>query len=379
MSSKPSYFKLGLFTLVAIALAVAALLTFGAGHFFQREVLAETYLDESVQGLEVGGAVRYRGVKVGRIREISFVHNFYDVSHGSPSSARHVLVRFTIFPEKFRGTIDKPFDSMLKDEIEQRGLRAKLGTQGITGVLYIEIDYIDDPSEEPPIEVTWRTDPNIYYIPSTQSLITRMSDSMREITDKVSLLLAKIDKIPLEQPLEDLRDLMQNLSKEISDAKIGVLHKKFDEALKSVEDAGDSFQALVKKPEVEAILEDVAAAAQNTKGLTGDARKAVGGTEEKLNALLTDLQSAAKDFKAASAKVRELAEQPQLQESTERMGVLMKRLDRLVAGQESQIEQILGNVEQITRDLRAVSRETRENPSQVIFGSPPRRPENEEK
>ncbi len=38
----------------------------------------ETYLNESVQGLEVGSKVRYRGVVVGEVRRIGFTYNIYE-------------------------------------------------------------------------------------------------------------------------------------------------------------------------------------------------------------------------------------------------------------------------------------------------------------
>jgi len=379
MSAKPNYFKLGIFTLIAFCIALGAIIVLGAGALFQKEVMAETYIDESVQGLEVGAAVRYRGVKVGRVRDISFVHNYYDVSNEGESSARYVLVRFTLYPDMFQGNLDRPLGLILKDEIDKRGLRAKLGSQGITGVLYIEIDYIADPEEEPPIEVTWHPDPEIYYIPSTQSLITRISETMRDITDKVSLLLDKFDTLSLDEPMDDLQNLLKSAKKEIEAADIGTLSKNFDAALLSVEKAGKSFQNLMEREEFQTILKDVAAAAENTKGLTGEARKVVDDSGKQLDALMKDLQTAAADFKEASKKVRELTEKPELGDSAERLAILLKRLDRLVAGQQENIESILRNLEDITNDLRAVSGEARDNPSQVIFGGPPKQAGSEEK
>ncbi|HMO65548.1 MAG TPA: MlaD family protein, partial [Verrucomicrobiota bacterium] len=72
MSTSTNYFKLGVFLLAAAALLVGALLFLGAGRMFRPQVMFETYFNESVQGLELGSAVKFRGVNVGSVRRIAF-------------------------------------------------------------------------------------------------------------------------------------------------------------------------------------------------------------------------------------------------------------------------------------------------------------------
>ena len=65
MDSEARYFKLGAFVLVAVGIAVAAIVVLGAGTLFQKRFTVETYMDESIQGLDVGAPVKYRGVRIG--------------------------------------------------------------------------------------------------------------------------------------------------------------------------------------------------------------------------------------------------------------------------------------------------------------------------
>lgn len=49
MQGKTGFFKLGLFVLGAVLVAIVALVMLGAGQVFQDTVEMETYLDESVR------------------------------------------------------------------------------------------------------------------------------------------------------------------------------------------------------------------------------------------------------------------------------------------------------------------------------------------
>ena len=61
------YLRVGVLILAGLALAVGFVLFFTAGRLRDDSVVFETYLRESVQGLEVGAPVRYRGVAIGRV------------------------------------------------------------------------------------------------------------------------------------------------------------------------------------------------------------------------------------------------------------------------------------------------------------------------
>jgi len=80
------YFRVGLFVLGGIVLAVATILIVGGGRLFARPVLMETVFDESVQGLDVGAPVKLRGVKLGSVSWIGFVGDKYVVTSGDATA-----------------------------------------------------------------------------------------------------------------------------------------------------------------------------------------------------------------------------------------------------------------------------------------------------
>ena len=79
MSQKANYFKLGLFVIGAIAAGIIVLIIIGSGRWFQKRVTIETYFNESVQGLDIGSKLKYRGVAIGEVTRIGFTYNKYQL------------------------------------------------------------------------------------------------------------------------------------------------------------------------------------------------------------------------------------------------------------------------------------------------------------
>jgi paraquat-inducible protein B len=67
----------GLFVLIGIVLIGAGTVILGGQDLFAEPVLMETVFNESVQGLEVGSAVKFRGVQLGSVSEIGFAQDYY--------------------------------------------------------------------------------------------------------------------------------------------------------------------------------------------------------------------------------------------------------------------------------------------------------------
>src|SRR5581483_1804838 len=110
-----SYFKVGVFVIVAVVIGVAGVLVLGLGAVFQKKSLVETYIDESVQGLDVGSPVKFRGVPVGSV-EYS-------------TRLQYVLVRIAITSNVFQFPINDPNSAELKSELN-RGFRVRIAPQG---------------------------------------------------------------------------------------------------------------------------------------------------------------------------------------------------------------------------------------------------------
>jgi ABC-type transporter Mla subunit MlaD len=170
MSAKTNNFKLGIFTLVGIGLLVTGILAFGTWSSFEKKSLFETYVPGDVSGLSVGSAVEFRGVRVGKVTHIGFSWNEYqDPQPGC------VVVVFEIKDDVFVTPLGNSWREQLQAAID-RGLRARLKAQGVTGTCIVSLEYLD-PAEHPPMKYSWT--PQRSVIPSAPGLFGELLVSLQ--------------------------------------------------------------------------------------------------------------------------------------------------------------------------------------------------------
>ena len=208
MSAQTNNFKLGIFTLVGIGLLVTGILAFGAWSTFEKKSLFETYVTGDVSGLSVGSAVEFRGVRVGKVTQIGFSWNEY--KDGEPGC---VVVVFEIKDDAFVTPMGSGWKEQLQSAID-RGLRARVKAQGVTGTCIVSLEYVD-PDQYPPLKFSWT--PRHTYIPSAPGLfgellvslqralhrldrlnLIALSDLARKDLTSVGHVLDKVDQVDLE-------------------------------------------------------------------------------------------------------------------------------------------------------------------------------------
>lgn len=183
-NSDISYFKIGSFVLIGLGLIVFALLMFGLSELFQPVVHVETYFRESIQGVSDGTQVKYRGLQIGYVDKIAFTSEEYgnDVEgSGVKIHNRSIYVRIAITSKVFTHLARDRVEELFAREVEH-GLRIKLAAQGLTGISYLELNYVD-PKSSDPYNITWH--PHDIYIPSTTSALTKLSENAQYIMNEL--------------------------------------------------------------------------------------------------------------------------------------------------------------------------------------------------
>ncbi len=324
MKANSRYFRVGLFVLLAAAVGTAAVAALGAGEYFREKVPFETYVDESVQGLDVGAPVKIRGVQVGNLETIDFVRNRYVTHH------HYVYLGMSFFPDRLAGRLGQNLERRIQEEIVH-GLRIRLASQGLTGGVYLEIDYLD-PVRNPVLPITWR--PAGHYVPSAGSTGARL-------LDRVVKVVTDLDDAGIDEIGKRMTGLLDEATRTV---------RRVEEFIASIDRASAEASRTVEELR-KVVKEDVA---------------------RRLATLLDTLQAAVeKDLAPAARGVGEAArEVPPLVERVERT---LRRIDRVVAEQDRSLDEALDNLRVISEDVRDLTGSLKRYPAQALFGEPPPR------
>lgn len=203
MASPTNHWKLGLFVVVGLVLSLCTIVFLGARSLHKDSVQYKSYFDESVQGLEVGSAIKFRGVIIGAVSAIDIAPD-----------GRHVAVTTEL-------TIQDLHDLGLSDGTGKESrirvpaeLRVELASQGITGVKFLQLDFFNPLSNPLPV-LPFPTPPN--YIPSVTSTMKsletavvkavdrmpELADSVVKITTQVGRILDQVEKNKLPEAATD--------------------------------------------------------------------------------------------------------------------------------------------------------------------------------
>jgi len=346
MSQKANYFKLGLFVIGAIAAGIIVLLIIGSGRWFQKRVTIETYFNESVQGLDIGSKLKYRGVAVGEVTRIGFSYNKYQLDRPMAERARYVLVEAQLEPRALGGRAgagDLTTSESAGQEVE-RGLRVRLAPLGITGTSYLEVDYIDPPPPTLPIDWT----PEYIYIPSARSTVTALVNAASDIMER-------LHKLDIEGTLANVNKLPVTANARIDAIDTKMLSQRADRVLAKVEATLDNIDSKKLSNEAVALMAEVRTSNAELKKVLEN----------------PSFQKLPDEALAAITRVRTFVDDPSLARSVQNLSRSLARLDHILGGGEVDIATTLENLRQITDNLRDLTEDAKRYPANVFLGAPP--------
>src|SRR5271165_7144600 len=312
MSAQANNFKLGLFVIGAIVALLLLLLVIGSGRWFQSKTVIESYFNESVQGLDIGSKVKYRGVTVGEVTRIDFTYNKYQQDKPMIDRLRYVLVEATIIGRLVgsRGGGDLARPETVHAEIE-KGLRIRLAPQGITGTNYLEIDYVD-PKLNPELPFSWV--PDHVFIPSARSTFTQFFTSLSDVVEKLS-------HIDFEGVVTRINRLLDTTNERVAAVDTATISDRTKRVLSKVDSKLDQL--------------DVEKISNEGTALLAELRQ----SNQKLGAILDDpaWKKLPGDADAALARARKLLDDPNLPKAMAHLESVLSRLDRVTGGSETDL------------------------------------------
>lgn len=268
-----NHWKLGLFVVVTVATLVAVVFWLGARRLSRDAFPVVSYFDESVQGLDVGSPVKFRGVTLGTVTDITVAPDH-----------RHVQVTADIYVDQLArlglgdGKAPQPGDRFIDPN-----LRVRLASAGITGVRFLQTDFVD-PAKSPPPTLPFPTPWN--YVPSAESTLKSLETTVTDILDRFPALEEQAGIVlgDLRKTLASFDDLAGNLRDD--DGPFQQLLVRFSHAANRLEVAVTDAQLSATTASLRGASSSVGTAADSV----GSAASGIGDAREELRASLVALR-----------------------------------------------------------------------------------------
>ncbi|MFO7727698.1 MAG: MlaD family protein [Desulfonatronovibrio sp.] len=368
MSTKPNYFTIGLFVLIGLILIMGALIVLGAGSIWREHVYVETYVNESIQGIETGSAVKMRGVKIGNVQNIGFVNIRYP--QATEAQKRYVMLEISLSLKSFGDMNPAQLKSFLKSEVK-KGLRIRMQPMGLTGSAFMEMDYTK-PDRYPPLPISWT--PENPYIPSAPGTFARLEETF----EAMSNTMAGIEKLDLEKTLNNLDQLIISLNTTVESLDMEGLSDQARLFLREMRESNRKLSMMMgpenkiaeEKVNFYSIMNDAGAMVSEIRqGLGRLNINQDGGTMDQLAQAVSNLNLAASDMPETLKDIQGAANS--VHQSTQGLTRFSRKGYSLLATQNEKIESIMRNLEITSRNLMEISTDAKSYPSYIFFGEKP--------
>lgn len=329
MASARVHFSVGLFMTAGLALATVAVIWLGMSSFLDKGELFVTYFDESVQGLNVDSPVKYRGVPVGRVKQIRIAPDY------------HLIEVLIAIENKNVGSGDKFTDSV-----------ASIANVGITGAMFVEIDKAAPGTDH--------LTPKLSFEPSHPVIASRPSN-IKKLFREIDLIASKIQSVDFQGISREAMAAFTGLNTAIESAQVGAIAADVRALL-----AGVNAAANPKR------LESMASNMDKTIQASHRLMNQTSGDLARMDTILAQFQGildtnrphidttmsalAATTLKADAFMAQSTATMFQMQSS------IRELQDRMAVTAD--------NLEQTSSSLNSLVSNIKDQPSQLLFGQP---------
>ncbi|MFP4267090.1 MAG: MlaD family protein [Spirochaetaceae bacterium] len=262
MATREQKIRVGLFFLIGVVL-IAALFLFAMGRtlFEEKKTYYIKFRDTSVSGLGVGSNVKYHGIAVGEIKDISV----------SGEDIGDVVV-----------TIAVDEDTPIKEN-----MKANLAMMGITGSKQIELSGGTNQAKDLPEGST---------IEAGSSALADITGDAQIIADKAELLLNNLNNFASTANQDAFSDILANINY-LLDTNSDKISQTLDNAQEITHDLNYAsediretsleLRELVEREEIDRIIENLLSVTEASELLVGDLRSSV--RPEKLDEITDNI------------------------------------------------------------------------------------------
>ncbi|MHC4512407.1 MAG: MlaD family protein [Planctomycetota bacterium] len=333
MRHQKNHLFLGIFVIAGIVLIGGVITLLGAQTAFRRGIAMESYFKEPVTGLDAGSPVRFRGVQIGKVTEITTTGAAY-----GRNDYNYALVRVEVYPELLGIPATEGFPEYAAARIKQ-GLRVQLAETNLTGTAHIEAVYLKHPEPADALPFDW--EPLFPYVPAATSTLETFKVSVEAVLEKLKTAdivgvieaakstFGRVDQALMDADVAGLSNKAQQ-TLESMQAELVQLGNRARTTLQRAEDTIGDVDRLLAKPELERAI-------------------------VRLDALTADVDEAMVDFRKL------------VHRSNQTMG----KVQNAVHGRGRDIAAIADGLRELVDNLNSLSGMLERHPSLFVFGKPP--------
>jgi len=300
---------IGGFVVGAVVLVIIGILVLSSGQFLKEKLTYVLYFGASVEGLQRGAPVNFRGVKVGTVSDIVVE---LDINNAEYSARTPVYIQLTIGGIR---DVEKQMDNALEaqevmDLLVQRGLRASLKSQSfVTGQLSVEFDF------HPGAAARLRG-----FSKAVPELPTIQSD-FEAITATAAQTAKRLGELPLEALFVQVQNVAIGLNRLLQDLEKAHVDESLTTAVSVMEQNGAELRQLLQtlNREVPPLATDLRATLAATHrlverdlppvlhaltGTLGDSRSLVQQFNRRLGPLAASVESTSQAAEQALAQAK---------------------------------------------------------------------------
>ena len=288
MSTRSSKFLIGLFVIIGMTILAVIIIWVGASRILMKGSLYAAYFDESVQGLQVDSAIKYRGVQIGKVQSIDVAPDYRLIQ---------VIMKIELEGDLQNQTI------------------ASLKTAGITGIVFIELDRLSAGELANSPKLTFR--PNYPVIPSRRSEISRfLADT--------SFIMQNIKDIDFKGISDQLKNTTHAIENFLEGKRINNIMANLESTSANLDQTIAKINKTVAEGKVDRVVNETMGILSEARQLIGQARSEINGLnlrekaertdailkdiDKKTKRITSDLQDTSENLRATSENLQKLSD-----------------------------------------------------------------------
>lgn len=233
MKNRANMTAVGAFVIAALGLAVVAIVLLSSGAIFRDTFAVVSLFDGSVQGLQIGAPVSFRGVQIGTVKEVRLALP-NDPRFSDPDN---VDARIPVVYEidrtllAARGGRAEFSEERVRQLVDEAGLRAQLITESfVTGRLLISLDF------RPDIEAR-QDDWDLGYVE-----IPTIATPIEEIQQQLAAVFDRLAEVDIEALMSSADRLMNSFADVAEDTRVEELTASLEYTLSQLDQTMASFR-----------------------------------------------------------------------------------------------------------------------------------------